>query len=158
MRGLSLRGRGEACRKVEKRDALKIINKQSGAKYYKPIHAKISSTRCFRCIDFISFLRAARIFELIVFLFMMIQVVNAHERFVEVAYGRYRGLKGPGIIAKLPGSEWKLVRLRVGDRGELVSPELGRFHDADLPGFCGGIIRFMGSIHQYCGPRGSTKI
>jgi len=63
---------------------------------------------------------------------MMIRVANEHERFAEVVYGRYRGLKGPGVVIKIPGSEWRLLRLRVGDRGELVSPELGRFYGTDL--------------------------
>ena len=61
-----------------------------------------------------------------------LRVASEHERFAEIDVGRFTGFKGPGVVFKLSrGAEW--LKVKVGDRGELLAPGVARFEDHDLP-------------------------
>lgn len=60
------------------------------------------------------------------------------------------GLKGPGLVLKSPGSESKWTKIVVGDRGELVAPEVGSFKKIQIPVRGDGQIK-VGSIIRIIG-------
>jgi hypothetical protein len=62
-----------------------------------------------------------------------IKIVQEQERFAVIKLGKFYELKGPDLLFKLLGGNSEWIRLRLGDRGELVSPEFGRFKDKDIP-------------------------
>jgi len=61
-----------------------------------------------------------------------IKIVPEHERFAVFSLGRFMGFKGPGLVYKL-GTTEKWVRIKPGDRGELMDTALAKIHDVDLP-------------------------
>lgn len=63
----------------------------------------------------------------------LIRLVPENERYARLILGRFTGFKGPGLVLKLRGSgtEWKRVRL--GERGTVLSSDVGRFPGGDLP-------------------------
>ena len=68
-----------------------------------------------------------------------LRVASEHERFAEIDVGRFTGFKGPGVVFKLSrGAEW--LRVKVGDRGELLAPRVGRFGGHDLPVETTGVV------------------
>lgn len=67
------------------------------------------------------------------FILSRTKIINEHERFAVFTLGKFQGLKGPGLLLKFSGSESQWIRLRLGDRGDLLSNEIGRFHDKDIP-------------------------
>lgn len=61
-----------------------------------------------------------------------LRVASEHERFAEIDVGRFTGFKGPGVVFKLSrGAEW--LRVKLGDRGELLAPGVARFGRHELP-------------------------
>ena len=60
-----------------------------------------------------------------------IRIANESERFAVFVLGRFLSFKGPGLVFKTKAM--KLVRLKVGDIGEVTSPEFVRFGEADIP-------------------------
>jgi len=87
---------------------------------------------------------------LVLLLSSMIKIASENERFVLFTLGRYRGLKGPGLIFKFPGSESKWIKLSVGDRGELMAPNVGSFKKAQVPVQTDGNVK-VGSIVRIIG-------
>ena len=70
---------------------------------------------------------------IVFFLYRSIKVAADQERFAVIALGQFKELKGPGLLFKFFGNEVEWIKLRLGDRGEFVSPEFGRFNDKDIP-------------------------
>jgi hypothetical protein len=70
---------------------------------------------------------------IVIILARSIKAAADQERFAVIAIGQFKKLKGPGVLFKFFGREVEWVKLRLGDRGELVSPEFGRFQDKDIP-------------------------
>jgi hypothetical protein len=60
----------------------------------------------------------------VIFLAMAIRIANENERFAVFAIGRFVGLKGPGLVLKMPGGGADLVRIALGAEGEVQSNEL----------------------------------
>ena len=61
-------------------------------------------------------------------LISMVGIACENERFTISALGRYRGLRGLGLVLKSPDLETKWVNpFVVGDRGELVAPGVAGF-------------------------------
>jgi hypothetical protein len=68
-----------------------------------------------------------------IFIAWAIRVTPENARYAEYLLGRYRGLVGPGLWFQVRGIgiTWGLIR--VGDIGELLSEQLGRFGTAEVP-------------------------
>jgi len=79
-----------------------------------------------------------------------IKIASENERFAAFSLGRFMGLKGPGLVLKSPGSESKWTKIAVGDRGELVAPEVGNFKKIQIPVQVDGQIK-VGSIIRIVG-------
>ena len=79
-----------------------------------------------------------------------IKIAAEKDRFAVFRLGRYAGLKGPGLLLKLSGSETQWERLTVGTRGELVAPGVGQFKKVQVPVeidkgvHAGSVIRIIG--------------
>lgn len=67
-----------------------------------------------------------------VFLATGIKIASEQERFAVFRLGRFFGFKGPGICYKLANIE-KWVRIKPGDRGELMDTALANINGADVP-------------------------
>jgi hypothetical protein len=62
----------------------------------------------------------------------VIRVASEHERFAVIELGSFKGLRGPGILLKLSTrAEW--LRVKLGDRGELLAPGVARLGGGELP-------------------------
>jgi hypothetical protein len=61
-----------------------------------------------------------------------IKIARESQRFIVYRLGRFFGLKGPGLFFILPGVD-KCTKINVGDRGELLSQDLVRIKNADIP-------------------------
>jgi len=73
-------------------------------------------------------------FLVIVFLVAFrVKIAAENERFAIHVLGRFDGFKGPGPLFKLHGVEHQWTRIRLGERGVLVAPEVIRLHNRDLP-------------------------
>ena len=62
---------------------------------------------------------------------LAVRVVPEHHRFAVFVGGRFTGLRGPGILVRMPVPAVKWLRLRIGDRVDVVSRNLakvGNFH------------------------------
>jgi regulator of protease activity HflC (stomatin/prohibitin superfamily) len=73
-----------------------------------------------------------------------IRIVGENQRFAVYRLGRYLGLKGPGLVWKIPNID-KFVRLAIGDRGELVGTDSGTFQNIQVPVTPEGTIQ-VGSL------------
>ena len=54
------------------------------------------------------------------------------QRFIVYRLGRFFELKGPGLIFIIPGVD-KCTKINVGDRGELLTRDLVRIRNVDVP-------------------------
>lgn len=62
----------------------------------------------------------------------IIRVASEHERFAVIELGTFKGLKGPGVVLKLGRiAEW--LRIKLGDRGELLAPGVARLGGGEVP-------------------------
>jgi hypothetical protein len=61
-----------------------------------------------------------------------IKIARESQRFIVYRLGRFFGIKGPGLFLILPGVD-KCTKINVGDRGELLSQDLARIKNADIP-------------------------
>jgi hypothetical protein len=71
------------------------------------------------------------VLPLIALVAITVRMVPDHHRFAEFVSGKYTGLKGPGILVRMPWLAAKWLRLRIGDRVEVISTNLakvGNFH------------------------------
>ena len=69
---------------------------------------------------------------LIIFAASTIKIVSEGQRLIVYRLGRYFGLKGPGLLFIIPNID-KCTKIGVGDRGELIAPDLARVKKADVP-------------------------
>jgi hypothetical protein len=72
------------------------------------------------------------LFIVAVFLATGIKIASEHERFAVFRLGRFLGFKGPGLCFKLGNTE-KWIRIKPGDRGELMNTALANINGADVP-------------------------
>jgi regulator of protease activity HflC (stomatin/prohibitin superfamily) len=77
----------------------------------------------------------------------MLQILRDDERLAVTRLGRYQGLRGPGLVWYFPIMD-KVVRLRVGDIGDLITSELARFGEVTIPV---AVDRITGSRAQIAG-------
>jgi hypothetical protein len=68
----------------------------------------------------------------IILLASSIKIASDHQRFAVYALGQYKGLKGPGLFVKLLGGE-KWIRISIGDRFELISPNVAKVDNFAVP-------------------------
>jgi regulator of protease activity HflC (stomatin/prohibitin superfamily) len=61
-----------------------------------------------------------------------IKIARENQRFIVYRLGRFFGLKGPGLFFIIPGVD-KCTKINVGDRGELLSQDLARIKNTDVP-------------------------
>lgn len=61
-----------------------------------------------------------------------LKMASEHERFAVFRLGRFIGFRGPGLCFR-PWHTEKWVRIKPGDRGELMDSALAKINDADLP-------------------------
>lgn len=74
----------------------------------------------------------------------VIHVASEHERFAVIELGTFKGLKGPGVLLKLDrNAQW--LRVKLGDRGELLAPGVARVGGGKLPVRADGAI----SVQQF---------
>ena len=59
------------------------------------------------------------------------KIAQENERFAVFVTGYFAGFKGPGLVFKTAAH--KLVRLKIGDIGTLISYEFARFGEDDIP-------------------------
>ena len=76
----------------------------------------------------------------VIYLYMTIRIAGEYERFAVTTLGRFSGLKGPGLLFRWLGGESTWTRIAIGDSGELMGPDVGRFDGLDLP------VRYDGSL------------
>jgi hypothetical protein len=62
-----------------------------------------------------------------------IRIVPESERCVVFVLGRFAGIRGPGVLLQLPGTAQTLQRVKLGDRGEMMAPEIVRTNGIDVP-------------------------
>jgi regulator of protease activity HflC (stomatin/prohibitin superfamily) len=60
-----------------------------------------------------------------------IKIASEHERFAVFRLGRFIGFKGSGLCFKL-GTTQKWVKIKPGDRGELMATALADINGADV--------------------------
>ena len=86
----------------------------------------------------------------------MIQVLRDDERLALFRLGKYTGLKGPGIVVYFPILD-ATVRLRVGDRGNLITCETADFGGTSVPvtgdELSGSLIEIVGFEYSLSPPR-----
>lgn len=70
---------------------------------------------------------------LVLLLVSSIRVAADGQRYAVFRLGKYVGLKGLGILVKLPGTGAQWERLSVGMRGELVTKGIGQFRGVQIP-------------------------
>jgi regulator of protease activity HflC (stomatin/prohibitin superfamily) len=87
---------------------------------------------------------------LIVFLSRSLRIAQDQERFACFTLGQYKELKGPGLLFKFPDSAVEWVRIRLGNKGELLSNDIARFQNKDMPIISSSNIS-IGSIVQITG-------
>lgn len=76
----------------------------------------------------------------VIFVMLSIRVASENERFAVFMVGRFAGLKGPGLVLKVPGAS-DLVRIALGAEGEVQSNELVSIGTRSIPYVAGGLVR-----------------
>ncbi len=61
-----------------------------------------------------------------------VHIAGEAERFAVITLGRFDGYRGPGLIMITPFIT-RAFRLRIGDTGTLISPELATFSGVEMP-------------------------
>ena len=64
---------------------------------------------------------------------IVVRVAPDRHRFAVFVDGKYEGLKGPGILVRLPAPGTKWVRLRIGDRVDVISKGLAKVGSFRIP-------------------------
>lgn len=62
-----------------------------------------------------------------------LKIVSESERFAVFVLGRFAGLRGPGLVLKVPGQPQRWQRIKIGSCGEMVGPDLVRLDDCEVP-------------------------
>jgi regulator of protease activity HflC (stomatin/prohibitin superfamily) len=74
------------------------------------------------------------VFLIIFVLFIAgIKILRDQERVAVILLGRFQKFKGPGLMVKWPSTEIKWIKVSVGDRGEVLTPEWVRIQNRDMP-------------------------
>lgn len=68
----------------------------------------------------------------VMFLVASLKVVSEYQRIVVFRLGRYFGIKGPGLVVIIPIID-KCFKIAVGDVGQLISDNTGKFKEAEVP-------------------------
>ena len=69
----------------------------------------------------------------VLYLAMSFRIARENERFAVFVLGRFSGLKGPGLVLKMPGGTAKFARITLGAEGEIQSNELASFGGSAMP-------------------------
>ena len=69
----------------------------------------------------------------IAFIVSKIRIIPEDQRRAIVAMGRFRGFKGPGVAMKWSGRDTIWSPVSIGQLGELLDSNLGRFEDVTIP-------------------------
>ena len=64
---------------------------------------------------------------------LLVRIAPDRVRFAVLIDGKFRALKGPGLMLKSPLPAAKWVRLSVGDRGTLISTGLADLNGVQIP-------------------------
>lgn len=67
------------------------------------------------------------------FLTKRIRISKENERFTVHALGKFTGLKGPGLQLKWAGSETEWSIIKVDDRGKIITSDMCRIKEIDVP-------------------------
>lgn len=92
-------------------------------------------------------------YVILMYLWQGTRIIGEQERLALFELGRYRGLRGPGLVYFLPSMTFSII-IKVGDRGELRSPNITRFGNYDFPvqpeGLIktGNLVRIRGFVDQ----------
>ena len=62
-----------------------------------------------------------------------LRIASNGERFAVFVLGQFSRLKGPGLLWKMPGQTERWIRLRLGERGEMLGPDMARLREHDIP-------------------------
>ena len=68
----------------------------------------------------------------IMFLLASLKVASEYQRIAVFRLGRYFGTKGPGLILIIPIID-KCYTFSIGDHGQLISDNTGKFKEAEVP-------------------------
>ncbi len=68
-----------------------------------------------------------------IYIMMAIRIAQENERFAVFALGRFVGLKGPGLVLKMPGGGSDFHRIALGAEGEIQSTELVLIGNRPVP-------------------------
>jgi hypothetical protein len=82
-----------------------------------------------------------------IYLFLAIRVAKENERFVVFAVGRFAGIKGPGLLFKVPGGGAHWVRVDLGAEGEVQSDQLVLVAGHPVPYSSNGSMRVGTKVH-----------
>lgn len=77
------------------------------------------------------FLWIALVFTIV--LAARIRIAKENERFAVHILGQFKGFKGPGIHIKFSGKEIEWSRIKADDRGKVVTNEMLRIGENDIP-------------------------
>ncbi len=67
------------------------------------------------------------------FLAKHIRIAKENERFAVRVLGKFAGFKGPGLQFKWTGRETEWTLIKADDRGKIISPDMCRVQEADVP-------------------------
>lgn len=76
----------------------------------------------------------------VIYVVLSIRIAGENERFAVFMVGRFAGLKGPGLVLKVPGAS-DLVRIALGAEGEVQSNALVSIGTRSIPYVAGGSVR-----------------
>lgn len=66
------------------------------------------------------------------FLATRTKVISEHQRFAVYVFGKYKELKGPGLLVKfLQVEDW--IKISIGDRLELIAPNMAKINTLAIP-------------------------
>ena len=90
---------------------------------------------------------------IIMFLAASLKVASEYQRLALFRLGRYLGLRGPGLILIIPGTD-KCFTIAIGDQGQLINDGIGKFKDVEVPVeynekiYTGSRIKVNGFLNQ----------
>ncbi|MBN1473095.1 MAG: hypothetical protein JW914_00625 [Syntrophaceae bacterium] len=68
----------------------------------------------------------------VIFLLTSLKVSSEYQRIAVFRLGIYFGIKGPGLIVVIPIID-KCHKFSIGDHGQLISDNIGKFKEAEVP-------------------------
>ena len=70
---------------------------------------------------------------LLVIVVLILRIVPDRSRFAVLREGRFVGLRGPGLLVKLPGQSQRWVRLSIGDKGNTIDQHVAAINGISVP-------------------------